>query len=177
MLKLLFAPLLFITVNATKKEEEKKDFEKSKRYVAEMREKEKNSKTSLFIKNLEYQLLYDSIEINYSLGGCFSYNFIKMTINKSGGNYYMNLFIIQAPDMQIAEQKYLNGGGDFATIKLTPTDLIQLKNALVENRIYYSTMHNYISIKQGDTVYELMDNNPEHPLINFIEVLQKRKSI
>jgi hypothetical protein len=177
MLKLLVAPLLFITLNSTKKVVVKKDFEKSKRFVAEMREKEKIPKTSLFIKNLEYQLIYDSIEINYSLGGCFNYSYFKMNIKKTGDDYYLNFFTIQAPDMTIAEEKYLNGGGEFATIKLTPSDLVQLKNALVENKKCYSTMHNYISIKQGDVVYELMDSNPKHPLIRFIEAIQKRKSI
>ncbi len=177
MLKILVTPLLFITMNTANKVEEKKDFGKRERHDDEMIEKERNAKTSLFIKNLEYQLIYDSIEINYSLGGCFSYNFFKMTIKKSGSSYYMNTFMIQAPDMTMAEEKYLNGGGDYATIKLTQSDLMQLKNAMVENKKYYSTMHNYISIKQGDVVYELMDNNPKHPLIRFIEAIQKRKSI
>ena len=125
----------------------------------------------------KYQLIYDSIEINYSLGGCFNYSYFKMNIKKTGDDYYLNFFTIQAPDMTIAEEKYLNGGGEFATIKLTPSDLVQLKNALVENKKCYSTMHNYISIKQGDVVYELMDSNPKHPLIRFIEAIQKRKSI
>ena len=177
MLKLLVTPLLFITVNSTIKVVEKKEFEKSERYIAKMREKERILKTSLFIKNLEYQLLYDSIKISYSLEGCFSYSYFKTTIKKLGDDYYMNFFLFQAPDMAIAQEKYLNGGGKFTTIKLTPSDWVQLKDALVENKKYYSTMHNYIFIKQGDMVYELMDNNPEHPLINFIEAIQKRKSI
>ena len=57
MLKILVTPLLFITMNTTNKVEEKKDFVKRERHDDEMIEKEKNSKTSLFIKNLEYQFM------------------------------------------------------------------------------------------------------------------------
>jgi hypothetical protein len=152
----------------------KSDYEKNPRYIERMREQEQMPKTKLFIKNFEYQLLYDSIDINYSLIGCFNYNYYRMTIKKNGHDFYMKMFTIMAPDMERASETYFKGGGTSFNIKLTPKDLENLKNALVVDKKTASTMHNYISIKQGDLVYELMDDNPEPPLIYFILEIRKR---
>jgi hypothetical protein len=174
MLKLLVTPLLLITMNQKKEGVIKSDYEKNPRFIERMREQEQMPKTKLFIKNLEYQLLYDSIDINYSLIGCFNYNYYRMTIKKNGHDFYMNFFTIMAPDMKMAEEMFLKDRGSYFLVKLSKKDIENLKNALVVDKRWRSTMHNYISIRQGDLVYELMDNNPEPSLIYFIEGIRKR---
>jgi hypothetical protein len=97
-----------------------------------------------------------------------------MTIKKNGHDFYMNFFTIMAPDMKMAEEMFLKDRGSYFLVKLSKKDIENLKNALVVDKRWRSTMHNYISIRQGDLVYELMDNNPEPSLIYFIEGIRKR---
>ena len=174
MLKCLVAPLLLITMNAKKPMEIKNDFEKSERFLEKVRAHEKATKTKLFIHHIEYQLLYEPVEISYSLSSCFSFSYYKMTITKNGPDYLMKLISVRAPDMDMAEEKFLHHKGDNISVKLSNTDFENFKRALTQDKRRASTVHNYVLIKQGNAFYELMDDNPAPPLLYFIEALQKK---
>jgi hypothetical protein len=174
MLKCLVAPLLLITMNAKKPIENKYDFENSARFIEKVRTEEKAIKTKLFVQLLEHQLLYEPVEISYSLSSCFSFSYYKMTITKNGQEYVMKLIAVRAPDMDMAEEKFLHNKGDRISVKLTNLDLENLKRALTQDKRRTSTVHNYVLIKQGNAFYELMDDNPDPPLLSFLEALQKK---
>jgi hypothetical protein len=94
-----------------------------------------------------------------------------MTITKSGQDYLMKLIAVRAPDMDMAEEKFLHNKGDNISVKLSNTDFENFKHALTQDKRRASTVHNYVLIKQGSAFYELMDDNPAPPLLYFIEEL------
>ena len=174
MLKLFFIPWLFITISQNNLVQSDANYTKDS-YVIQMIKQGVNVfTTKLFVNTLEYQMIFDDIEIEYAISGCFNYNVYKMKINKQGRNYYVKTLIINSSDYERAQEKYLKGQGESFVVKLSRKDIINLKGALLE-KSGYSTMHNYITIKQGDHVFELMDNNPSPPMYGFIEGLKEKK--
>ena len=163
MFKLFFIPLMFIKISQS-------NWTLSKNVLHDVQK----FRSALFVNTLEYQLIADGVEIDYCVSGCFNVSFYKMKINKMGSNFYMKVFFLNSPDYEGAQEKYLKGQGESFVVKLSRKDIINLKGALVEKR-GYSTMHNYITIKQGDHIYELMDNNPSPPMYGFIEGLKEKK--
>jgi hypothetical protein len=173
MLKLFFIPWLFITISQNNLVQSDANYTKDS-YVIQMIKQGVNVfTTKLFVNTLEYQMIFDDIEIEYAISGCFNYNVYKMKINKQGRNYYVKTLIINSSNYERAQEKYLKGEGESFVVKLSQQDIAKLKNALVEKK-GNSTSHNYIAIKQGDHVYELMDNSSEPPLSDFIEELKER---
>jgi len=176
MLKLFFIPLLFVTINSKNKVTAKKsdaDIANDRFKMERIKEEENAAKTKMFVNNLAYQLLYGPVEIEYSLSGCFNFNYYKMTITKRDSEFYSTFLILTGSDYERVEKKYQSGQGKSFEVKLSEEDMIHLKNALVETK-GSSTIHNYILIKQGNHFYELMDNNSNPPLYNFIADMSEK---
>lgn len=174
MLKIFFIPWMFISIYQENLLQSDPDYTIKGYAIQRIKQAVNKFKTNLFINTLECHLIFDDIEIEYIMSGCFSHIVYKMKIDKQGSNYYLKTLIINSTDYERIQEKYLKGEGESFVVKLSQEDISKLKSALVEKK-GNSTLHNYIAIKQGDRVYELMDNCSAPPLFNFIEGLKEKK--